>query len=118
MIEFYKVTMQRKHIVTVYKGNTAETTTHLIEETYGSLPYSTAMTYKNKFPDACVRVERDFSHEYDRSRSKPRVQFDDTKSAPRSSKPKQKAVKAPEAEAPVNDYADIVNSMIQKEASA
>lgn len=83
MSDVYTVRMKRKMIVANYdkKGRMTGEITTLIDETYTDLPAKTAMMYRERFPEAQVRIERQAATQ---DRGKGGVRFGDEKSVRRT----------------------------------
>lgn len=114
---FYRVTLKTRQLVSVIKGTgknqTIDRTEKLIEQTYGGLPYSTALAYQQASPGAVIEIDDTWSR-YD---TKPKARVTDTSRRPAPAKLGTPA-KAPKKPAPApepvlggGDYATLVNKL-------
>lgn len=116
MSTFYTVRLKRKVLVSVHSGRKIEQVERFIEETYRDLPYSTAKMYAERFPEADVKIER----QYGESGGTPEVRVaGERSSASRGTRAERKAAnKAKHAAAPTPRSAPApAVSAIEKAAS-
>jgi len=120
MADFYTVHMEREQRISVFdtKGRKTGEKVERIPISFHDLPLSTAEAYRKKFPDANVRIER----QYGMSSKKGGVStaggytYDMGRSAKKgfSFGPKKKTEKKAKTKSPTimtGDYADVVTRM-------
>lgn len=119
MTELYTVRMKRKQIVSIFdaRGKKIREETRLLDQVYTDLPYSTALMYREKSPDADVKIERQVPEREVRSRAKHKVitsgiaEYSPRKRSSAEEKPARKD-EAPAA----HDYKALVNEMMKEAA--
>lgn len=120
--QFFKVTLQNKHLVSVYSGSgkkqTVQQEERVIEQVIGGLPHSTALAYRAAQPNCVIEID----HSYNAHDSRAPIRVRESGSE-RPMKVRKAASPAPApAPAPASsiisggDYADLVNKLAGKAA--